>query len=77
MYQNIFGEPGKGVHKYRFLNTAFVDYALTIIGACITTYFTNIPLTLTTIFWLMLGLVLHIVFGVETQSIKFLGIKCV
>lgn len=77
MYKNLFGEIGKGAHKYRLLNTAIVDYILTIIGAFITTYYTTIPLTLTTLFWFTLSLILHILFGVETESVKFLGIKCV
>ena len=34
-YKNIFGEPGKGVHKKRIpiLNIAFIDTLLTVIGA--------------------------------------------
>ena len=38
-YKNILGVPGKGVHKYQFLDTAIVDYIFTILGAIITTYF--------------------------------------
>ena len=32
-YKNLFGEPGKGIHRFRFLNSAVVDYVLTIILA--------------------------------------------
>tara|TARA_B100001248_G_C27396502_1_gene465925 strand:- start:4418 stop:4675 length:258 start_codon:yes stop_codon:yes gene_type:complete len=75
-YKNILGIIEKGVHKYRFLNTAIIDYILTIITACITTYFSNIPLVLTTIMWLILGIILHILFGVQTNTLKYLGIIC-
>ena len=42
--KNALGVIGMGVHKYKFLNTAIVDYIFTIIAACVTTYFSNIPL---------------------------------
>ena len=73
---SIFGVVNEGIHKYRFLNTAIIDYILTIIIACITTYFSNIPLVLTTIMWLVIGIILHILFGVETNTLKYLGILC-
>lgn len=75
-YKNILGTIGEGVHKYKVFNTAMFDYIGTIIIAYITTYFTNIPLVLTTIFWFIAGIVLHILFGVETNTIKYLNIKC-
>lgn len=74
-YKNILGEPKKGVHKYRFFNTAFVDYILSLILAIIITYLTNIPLVLTTIIILSLGIILHILFGVPTNTTKYLGIN--
>lgn len=76
LYKNILGIPGKGVHKYRFLDSAIIDYLLTIIVAGITTYISKIPLVLTTILWLVLGIVFHILFGVETNTLKYLGIIC-
>ena len=75
-YKNIFGNPGKGAHKYRFLNAALVDYALTILGAILITYLTGIPLVLTTIGLLIFGILLHYLFGVETNTLKYLGINC-
>jgi len=75
-YKDIFGEAGKGVHSYRFLNTALVDYLLTILGAILLTYLTDIPLVLTTIGLLVLGIILHYLFGVNTNSLKYLGITC-
>ena len=75
-YKDIFGEIGKGAHKYRFLDTALVDYILTILGAVLITYLTDIPLVLTTIGLLIFSILLHYLFGVETNTLKYLGIKC-
>ena len=75
-YKNALGVIGMGIHKYKFLNTAIADYIFTIIAACITTYFSNIPLVLTTISWFVMGVFLHILFGVETSTLTYLGINC-
>lgn len=75
-YKNIFGIPSEGVHKYRFLNTAIVDYVLSIVLAAVISYFTDIPWVLTTIIVLSLGILLHMIFGVPTNTLKYLGIKC-
>lgn len=75
-FQYILGVPRKGAHSHRFLDTAIVDYILTIILAIIITLLTKIPLVLTTIFSFILGIILHILFGVPTNTTKFLGISC-
>ena len=75
-FRDIFGEPGTGVHAYRFLDTAVVDYFVTILLAMILTKVTKIPLVLTTILLFVLGIVLHVLFGVETSTLKYLGISC-
>ena len=74
-YKDIFGKPGEGIHKYRFLGTAISDYLLTILTAVIITYFTKIPLVLTTILVFVLGIVLHVIFGVETNTTRYLGFR--
>lgn len=71
-YKNIFGAPGTGVHKYKFKGTSIVDYFLTIFGAFVITYFTNIPLVITTIGLFLIGIVLHYLFGIETQVLNFI-----
>ena len=68
-YKNILGELGKGVHRFRFLNSAVVDYILT-------TFLSGVPIVITTVGWFILGFILHILFGVETYTLKYLGIKC-
>lgn len=71
----IFGKPNEGIHSYRFLNTAIVDYALSILAAIIITYYTDIPLVLTTIIILIFGILMHIVFSVDTNSTRYLEEK--
>ena len=75
-FKNMLGVPNKGVHKYRFLGTASVDYFGTLIGAFILTYVTKIPLVLTTIGLFLIGLIIHFLFGVKTNTTKFLGMVC-
>ena len=72
-YKNIFGAPGLGVHQYKFKGTAIVDYALTIAGAFIITYYTDVPLVITTIGLLQLGIILHYLFGIKSQAIQYIS----
>jgi hypothetical protein len=75
-YRDLLGIPGKGVHSIRFINTPIVDYVLTLIAAMCTSLFTKVPLVITTIMWFLLGIILHILFGVQTTTLTYLGIKC-
>ena len=75
-FKNIFGSTKTGLHKFRFNNTAIFDYIITIIIAMLTSYFSNIPLVISTIGWLLIGFILHIIFGVQTHTLTYLGIKC-
>jgi hypothetical protein len=75
-FKNALGIPGKGIHRFRLMNLAIVDYILAIVGAIITSFLTHVPLVLTTIIWLILGIVAHVLFGVPTDAVKFLGISC-
>lgn len=75
-YSDIFGKPNTGVHSIKFVNVAIVDYILTIILAFFIAYITNIPAELTTIFCFILGIISHTLFGVKTNTTKFLHIDC-
>ena len=75
-YRNIFGLPNQGLHKYRIFNTALIDYIGSIMIAMLITWQFNIPLVLTTICVFIIGILFHIVFGVNTQVIKYLGLSC-
>lgn len=75
-YKNVLGVPKEGVHKLRFLDTALNDYIGAILLAIMLTFFTKIPLVLTTIMSFILGEILHYLFGVETNTLKYLNISC-
>jgi tetrahydromethanopterin S-methyltransferase subunit C len=75
-YSNIFGKPNTGVHSIQFMNVAMFDYILTIILAFVMAYITNIPTELTTIFCFIVGIICHILFGVKTNTTKFLQMDC-
>ena len=75
-YRDIFGIPNKGVHSYKIAGCAIIDYILTILSSIVIAYFTNFPLVLTTIVMLVLGIIFHSMFAVNTHTIKFLGLEC-
>jgi hypothetical protein len=74
--RDLFGKPGTGVHRFKFKGTSLVDYVLTLGVAFLVTYLTGVPLVLTTIGMLVLGIVAHMLFGVPTVSAQFLGLSC-
>jgi len=73
-WKDIFGKPNTGVHSYRFIGVAIIDYILTIILSIVTTLLTGIPLVLTTIGMFTLGIIAHMIFGVSTNTTKYLNI---
>jgi hypothetical protein len=75
-HRDFFGKPNTGVHRYRIFDAAAVDYFLTLLVAMATTYTTGIPLVLSTICWFTLGLLLHVLFGVNTAAVRWLGLAC-
>jgi len=74
-YQDIFGKPKQGLHSYRILDVAIVDYMMTIIGAFVISYYTDIPVILTTIGLFTVAILLHILFGVPTNTTRWLGLN--
>ena len=70
--KHIFGKPGEGVHSHRFGNIAIVDYLTTIVIAMIISMFVSIPLDIITVLLFILASFLHMLFGVETSSVKYL-----
>ena len=75
-FSDIFGLPGKGFHKIRLLDVALGDYVGTIFLAILLSYLTSIPLVLATIFMYTLSIILHMLFGVPTSAVKYLGLEC-
>ena len=75
-FKHALGTAGKGVHRLRILDTALVDYLLTLMMAFLSAYFLHIPLVLSTIVWFIMGVIFHMLFGVKTNTLKMLGITC-
>lgn len=75
-YSDIFGKAGTGVHSFKILDTAMVDYILTILLAFFLAWITGIPLVVMTVIAFIVGIILHALFGVNTKSVQFLGLSC-
>jgi len=78
-YKDVFGKPGKDFHKLRIGGVAAGDFGLTFMLAWFTSwlskkYSNEIPLTITLIFWLILSIIVHALFCVNTSVNKFLKI---
>lgn len=69
-YANIFGRPHEGVHKTRILGFALVDTVLTILGAAATAWLFKGNFALHLLFWLLVGEILHYIFGVRTAFLE-------
>ena len=65
-YKDIFVEPKKGVHSYRFLDFAIMDIIFTIIGAYIISKYSNYNFYKILLFLFILGIILHKLFCVNT-----------
>jgi hypothetical protein len=75
-FRDIFGAPGTGPHSIRFMGVALVDFASTILIAMFVTWKFKVPLDLSIIFMLVISLIIHWIFGVETGALKYLGLTC-
>jgi len=38
-YKNVFGIPGKGIHYYRFMNTAIADVIMRLVASYFISYY--------------------------------------
>ena len=74
-YKDILGKPKQGVHSYRILDVALTDYLMTIVLAFMLSYYTEIPVVITTIGLFTVGILLHIIFGVPTNTTRWLGLR--
>jgi len=75
-YKDLFGKPGTGVHQYKIFDVIIVDNLINLILSILMKYFMNIPFELSIIIVYILGLLFHYLFGVQTESMKYLGLKC-
>lgn len=74
-YAFALGVPGQGVHAPRIGGYARNDIIATIILAIITSYFTSISFLPSLAVWLILGELLHYIYGTQTAFLTTLGIK--
>lgn len=65
-YKNIFGKEGEGPHSLRIFNIAIIDLLLTIIVAAIISYFTKYNFIIVLIILLLLGIIMHRIFCVNS-----------
>ncbi len=73
--RDIFGRPGEGVHSTRFLGMAAVDLFGTIAVAGAIAYFAKINFWLTLLVALVLGEILHFLFGAQTAFLTAIGVS--
>ncbi len=71
-YKDIFGKPREGLHSYRIFDIAIVDLILTIFAAYLLSFYINYDFTLILILLLVMGVILHYIFGVKTTVNKFI-----
>ena len=65
-YKDIFGLPGQGVHAVRFLGIAVIDVTLTLLAAWAIAHFAGVPFWLAFASLVLLGILLHRWFCVNT-----------
>jgi hypothetical protein len=75
-YRDILGKPKTGIHSLRLFNIAVVDVVGMVILACATSILLNQPMWLTTLTWLLLAILLHLIFGVNTTINKMIFGEC-
>lgn len=71
-YRDIFGEPGKGVHRYRipFLDVAAVDVIATLIVGYFIALYSKWNFWLVVLVLFLLSIVFHLLFCVRTKITK-------
>ena len=71
-FQDAFGKPRQGLHRWRIpvLDWALVDTALTIIAAWLLAKWTGASFVLVLAALLLVGVLAHWLFCVDTQSLR-------
>ena len=71
-YRGIFGNPGEGIHRYRFMGIAIMDFLFTVIFSFLTAWIMKWNIFYTTIGFLLLGILFHRIFCVRTTIDRLL-----
>lgn len=66
-YRHIFGEERKGFHSWRLFDIAIGDVILTLLLSLFISYLSKINLIITFIVMLIIGIIVHRVFCVNTK----------
>ncbi len=69
-YKHIFGKEKEGVHSYRFLDIAIVDTLLTFILSLAISYYFKINLIFVFVLLVILSIIIHLIFCVNTTLTK-------
>lgn len=72
-YNELFG---KIRQRKSYFNVIGLDNMMTIVGAIFITYLFNIPFPISIISLYIIGIVFHMLFGVQTKTLTYLGITC-
>jgi hypothetical protein len=71
-YKDIFGKPGTGVHSYRLFGIAIVDLLMTLAFAWFLSVYTELTFFGASLFMIVVGIVFHRVFCVDTTLNKLI-----
>jgi hypothetical protein len=71
-YKNLFGEPGTGIHSYRIMDVAVLDFGVTAIVAWGLSYVFKISFWLSFLLFFITGIFVHRLFCVRTTLDKWL-----
>jgi hypothetical protein len=71
-YKNAFGKIGTGIHSYRIMNIAVLDFGVTAIVAYLITLATGLRFVYTFIGFFITGIFVHRVFCVRTTIDKLI-----
>ena len=73
-YKNIFGTPEKGIHGIRIFDVAIMDVFFTYIFAFLICKIYNYDIWMIFIFLILLSIIIHKLFCVDTKFIKILDL---
>jgi Flp pilus assembly protein TadB len=69
-YRHVFGKEKEGIHSYRVFNIAIVDLLATLVAAVIISLFAKVNVVLVFFVLMVLSVLLHKLFCVESTLTK-------
>lgn len=71
-YKDIFGKEKEGIHSIRLFGVAIIDYIMTVVGSYMISYYYNLDFWKVHLSVLVLGVILHRLFCVNTEINKLI-----